>query len=234
MPELTKNLEIDRYQFARTTLLELAKHHPIKRVYDIGPGDGRMAVIREDGFDWYGFDRQPWRDVRKWDISEAFPYEEPKADTVLLLEVIEHSPNPGLALRNISDQIRAGGYLILTTPNPYWSGSRLNYFFRGIISGFSPQDLAENFHVFTPWSHVLERFMIDVGLQIEQYVTLEGRTKLFSRPGKLFVVARYFLNAVNIAFESLDSRSQGMTMAFVARKLKTTAVPAAYPSIAGS
>jgi SAM-dependent methyltransferase len=219
MLTLTKNLDLDRYDYARQAISERAAREPIKTIFDVGPGDGRMAKIHEKGFEWYGFDREAWGNVRRWDLIEPFPYPEQNADIVLLLEVIEHLPNPGLALKHIAGALRDGGYLILTTPNAHWSGSRINFLFRGVASGFSKQDLEENHHVFTPWTHILERFLCNAGLRVEEFVTLDGWTTLFRADGKLFLPARYLLNIVTMGIEALDPYSKGMSIGLIAKKV---------------
>ena len=137
---------------------------------------------------------------------------------MFLLDVIEHLVNPGLALRHISDAMEQAGVLILTMPNPRWSGSRMHYLFRGTLSGFTQQDLDENHHVFTPWPHVLQKFLRDAGLEIEAYVTLDGVARPFARPGKLFVPARYVLNLLQMGIERFDRSACGMSYALIARK----------------
>jgi SAM-dependent methyltransferase len=178
-----------------------------------------MSKIEERGFRWHGFDRQSWGRVREWDISKPCEYRDCKADVVFLLDVIEHCSNPGLAIRNLADVLEDGGSLILTTPNPKWSASRIQYFFRGVLSGFSEQDLVENYHVFTPWPHIMERFMRDAGLQIDYYATLDGCTSLFRADGRLFRPLRYMLNTIQTAIELRDRSARGMSYGMVARKV---------------
>jgi SAM-dependent methyltransferase len=229
--KLNRNLNIDRYCYAINSLRTIAAHSPGRVVFDIGPGDGRMRRIRQEGFEWHGFDRTPWEEVQQWDLSLPYPNPSARADVVLLLDVIEHLPNPGLALKHVSEVLREGGFLILTTPNPRWSGSRLNTLVRGVASGFSEQDLDENYHVFTPWPHILERLLSDVGLQIEEYVTLDGWTTPLRADGRLFLPARYLLNVGLMLIEHLDDTAKGMCFGLLARKQFQEATPAPYPSL---
>ena len=225
------NFAEDRYQFAIWALKELRQRANGNLVYDIGPGDGRLAKIEEEGFVWRGLDRKAWKSVEAWDLSGASPRLPEKADFILFLEVLEHLPNPGLALENISNALVPGGFLIMTTPNPRWSGSRLNMLYRGLVSGFSPQDLEENHHVFTPWPHVLRHFLENAGLECERYVTLEGSTTLFRREGKLFFPARVVANVIQMLIEARDPASKGMTCGFVARKTGNPKSHPPYPTI---
>lgn len=89
------------------------------------------------GLSWRGFDIKAWQDVQKWDLSDPCPIAD-KAGAILLLDVIEHTVNPGLGLKNTADALDADGYLILTVPNPRWSASRLHTLVFGWPSGFTP------------------------------------------------------------------------------------------------
>jgi hypothetical protein len=176
-----------------------------------------MRRITNDGFKWLGFDINGREDLTRWDISDPCPVSE-KAGVVFLLDVIEHCVNPGMALKHIGDAMEKRGILVLTAPNPRWSGSRAHYLFRGNLSGFTQRDLDENHHVFTPWPHVLRKFLRDAGLEIETYVTLDGVARPFDRPGKLFLPARYILNLLQMFIERLDRSACGMSYGLIARK----------------
>jgi hypothetical protein len=225
------NISISRYDYAVERLRALGPRLPSKDVFDIGPGDGRLRTIENDGFSWRGFDISAWRDVLKWDLTDPCPIPS-RAGAVLLLEVIEHCVNPGLALINIGAAIEDGGYLILTTPNPAWSGCRVHMLFRGLIAGFTPEDLDENHHVLPIWPHVLERLLQYAGFAIEEFVTLDGKTTMFSQPGKMFRPARYLLNVVQMTIERCDTGACGMTYAVIARKCAPANGPASlYPRL---
>lgn len=220
MRKPTANLTASRYEFAFTSLKSLASSLPSKIIFDVGPGDGRMRYIESAGFSWRGFDQTAWGDVQRWDLTEPCPTPDASVGAVLLLDVIEHLLNPGLALKNIATVLQPGGRLILTTPNPRWSASRVHNLFRGNLSGFTQRDLDDNHHVFTPWPHIVEKMLHDARLVIDDYVTLDGKTRLLSRPGTLFLPARYILNVVLIVMEKLDPCSCGMSYGLIARKLK--------------
>jgi len=214
-----QNLCLARYEFALDRLRALKAVLPSNIVFDLGPGDARMRKIEDEGFLWHGFDLTAWRDIVRWDLTDPCPNNDVSAGAVLLLDVIEHCANPGLALRNIGAVMMTTGRLIITTPNPRWSGSRFHTFVFGTASGFTQQDLDENHHVFTPWPHILEKMLHDAGFEIDEYVTLDGKARLFSRPGTLFLPARYLLNVGLMAMEWLDPSSCGMSYGLVARKV---------------
>jgi len=203
------NLGLSRYEYAPLCLRMLKADLPSPVVFDIGPGDGRLRSAVEDiGLGWRGFDVTAWRDVVQWDIgSEPCPLDE-RAGAVLLLDVLEHSPNPGHALRAIAAALLPQGRLILTMPNPRWSAGRLHHLVFGTPSGFTKRDLDDNHHVFFPLVHVVERLLSDAGFVVDEYVTLDGKTAPFR--------ARFSL--LRMAIERLDPSACGMSYGIVARK----------------
>lgn len=213
------NLDSSRYDYAINSIRDLRPKLPSNLVFDLGPGDGRLRSLEQFNIRWRGFDLTAWRDVARWDLSDPCPVAE-KAGAVLLLDVIEHCVNPGLALRNISAAMEIDGTLILTTPNPRWSGGRIHMLFRGLLSGFTPLDLSQNHHVLPIWPHVLEKLLSDVGMTIQEYVTLDGRATLFGRPGKMPLLARCPLNAVLMVIEKLDYAARGMSYGIIAKKVR--------------
>ena len=52
--------------------------------------------------------------------GERLPFREHSVDLVILVEVIEHLPQPELTLREIARVLRPGGRLVMTTPNYDW------------------------------------------------------------------------------------------------------------------
>jgi 2-polyprenyl-6-hydroxyphenyl methylase/3-demethylubiquinone-9 3-methyltransferase len=48
------------------------------------------------------------------------PFADRSFDVVLCTEVIEHTPDPGRAVRELARMVRPGGTLVLTTPNRVW------------------------------------------------------------------------------------------------------------------
>jgi SAM-dependent methyltransferase len=231
MIQLYENLVVDRYRWAQDTVKSLAVAGKRKLIFDIGAGDGGLRSLEGEGFEWVGFDRQAWGDVVRWDLAEVCPFADRRADVVLLLDVIEHLPNPGLALRHIADAMNEGGALIITTPNPKWSGSRINMLVRGYLSGFSIQDLDINYHVLPILPHVLDRFLGEVGLVPESYVTLGGSTRLFEAKGNLKGPARIAMNVVQKVIEARDRSAHGDSYGIVAVKRSDLASEKCHPPV---
>lgn len=228
--KLAANLATDRYQFAIDQVGQLPAVGEKRVLFDIGAGDARLRQCATLNWEWKGFDRQGWGDVEGWDLIDPCPLSDVRADAVLLLDVIEHLPNPGLALRNIANAMKEGGSLILTTPNPRWSGSRLSMFARGTLGGFSERDLEENYHVFPVWPHVLERFLGEAGFTVKLYVTLDGYATMFDTKGKRRRPVRYLANAIQVVIEAMDHSACGMSYAVVANKSLESASKYFYPA----
>lgn len=216
---LSANLAFTRDEYAMDCLRRLNSQLPGRAVFDIGAGDGRFREpVAREGLEWRGFDRNHRPDMDRWDLTDPPPAKS-AAGAVLLLDVIEHCLNPGLALKHIAQALLPSGRLILTTPNPRWSGSRINTLVRGYAASFAPHDLEENHHVFVPWPHIIEKMAADAGLRIEEYVTLDGWTTPFRAEGSLSKPLRYALNVPLMAIERLDPTAMGMSFGMVARKL---------------
>lgn len=181
----TNNLNLDsRFEFAiKSATAHFEKNRGITTVFDIGSGVELMKKpIEKLGMSYHSFDLfPPNENVRKWDIQEPFPYEG-KADIVIMLEVIEHLNNPWKCLTNVFNVLNPGGILILSTPNPGWSESRLHLLTKGYLNMFTPNDLEVNHHVFTAWPHIVNFLLKDVGFETVQQHELGCRTKITATP----------------------------------------------------
>lgn len=211
---LTATLDVSRYAYAERTARRILK--PGATVIDIGAGDGPMRhPIERSGFNWLGFDLRPGAGVTYCDLNEPLPASA-QADCVLLLDVIEHLTNPGLALTNIRAALRPGSALIVTTPNPRWSRSRLAALANGYPACFTQSDLDLNGHVFPVWPHVLERMLADNGFTVEEYVTLEGPARWPRAPYTIRYPFRCAVAAAMMAIERRDATARGMSFAVTA------------------
>jgi len=131
----SRNLEENRYEYARDFCQALFRTRGESLVLDIGAGECPMrAHVRGAGHQWRGFDLVP-RDAEVvfWDLNQPPGFAE-RADGVLLLDVIEHLFNPLTALQNIASAMKPGAKLLLTTPNPGWSRSRIHLLLRATVA----------------------------------------------------------------------------------------------------
>jgi SAM-dependent methyltransferase len=210
------NLNESRYQYADAILREYAQMRGTGVVFDIGAGKCPMKAPAEAaGLEWHGFDLFPETEiVHRWDLSEPCPISNKKADIILMMDVIEHLLNPGLALQNVVGALQPGGCLLLTMPNPHWSRSRIHHLMRGNLANFTQHDLDWNHHVFTPWRHVLEKILHDNGFEVLEYSTLDGqaaRIKPFANPLSIFE------GVIRKIIERSDKSARGMSYALLSR-----------------
>ena len=123
-------------------------------------------------------------------------------------------------MKNIGQTIAPGGYLILTTPNPAWSSSRVELLKSGYLSCFRQSDVDLNHHVFTPWPHIVKKLLHDSGFKILEYSTLDGKTVIFdknlrglSAPAQL--ISRLFKKSI----ERKDPAACGMSYGIIAQQI---------------
>lgn len=216
------DLDLDsRFRWAARAVDELRSDNPLIRdVFDIGSGNEILAEsIKRTGLDYKSFDIAPATEtVRQWNIEEPFPYSD-RADVVVLLEVVDHLNNPWLGLRNVAEVLRPGGHLILSTPNPSWSGSRLTLLGRGVLAMFTDDDLVINHHVFTPWRHVIHRLLADSSFSSITFTQLGKKTNLFATPfWGIKLPLRIAFRLVKIFLETRDPEAVGALYGVIAQK----------------
>lgn len=216
----SSSFRIDRYEYAKALLAEHASERSPGIVFDVGPEFCRMKpVVEELGYRWFGFDIAPKiPEVVKWDLVDPCPFTDTKADIVLLMDVVEHLFDPGIAMANIAQVMKPGGLLIVTVPNPHWSRARVHHLLFGTLASFTQRDLDYNHHVFTPFQHIIFRLLSDTGFEVQSYVTLDSAHAAWPK-------MRLSLSYPFIILESLgrrilelfDPSARGMSYALVAR-----------------
>lgn len=221
------NLTFSRHEFAYQCLCELLPRAPSRVVSDIGADldigvdNNRMSfLIKKEGGMWQGFDKFPRSpEIHQWDLDGPMPIEFQPAGIVLLLDVLEHLKNPGLAVKNITNALLPGGYLVLTFPNPLWSRSRFHALAKGYPICFTKSDLDLNHHVFTPWPHIVMKYLKDEGFILQKYVTLDGPTNW---PPLTLNILHYSLRCafalLCMIIEWHEPDACGMSYGLVARK----------------
>jgi 2-polyprenyl-3-methyl-5-hydroxy-6-metoxy-1,4-benzoquinol methylase len=164
---------LDRGTWSASKLSEVKEILPSTIVSDIGAGFGWSGPrVKQVGLNW-----QPFDYVRKieestiWDLNQPEPQHVKKAGFVLLLEVLEHLPNPEMAIKHIANHMESGAFIAITTPNPFYSKSKFTMLFKSELYAFQPKHLIEH-HVFVPLPHVVEHFLKRHGLELLEYGVL--------------------------------------------------------------
>lgn len=132
-----------------------------------------VEVLRRSGY------QVVQADAETMDLGERF-------DTIIAGELIEHLENPGRFLRNMHRHLRAGGNLILSTPNPFASGRAWNIWRRGF-----PQVHEDHTCWFDPIT--LGQLLRRTGFEPVTGYWIHRRGKLLKSWPKYF--RRYFANA---------------------------------------
>lgn len=106
--------------------IEAFQRVPGLRVLDVGCGVGQVvAALAARGFDAHGVDVNSAAIQRARGHagtyylvdSEVLPFEDGSFDGVGCFTVLEHTPDPGLMLREMIRVTRAGGHIIVACPN---------------------------------------------------------------------------------------------------------------------
>jgi len=119
-----------QYWWSNRYYAQLARRHgPSQgRVLELGCGMGHLLAWLSDRYHVFGCDINPWalsqarRNVPQGDfllLSGNEPYAFPEAafDIVIAKHVVEHLSHPEQAIAEMSRVLKAGGVLILVTPN---------------------------------------------------------------------------------------------------------------------
>ena len=204
-----------RGEFAQKQILLYATSCPNRVVSDIGAGFGFMKEhVEELKLEWQPFDYyKKIDDSIIWDLNKPAPPGVKKAGMVLLLEVLEHLPNPLLSLKHIYDHMEIDGVLIITTPNPRSSKSKLNLLNKGELYAFQEEFLDE-YHVFTPWKHVVQEFLKTTGFEVLNYVCVDDNYSRM-KPNSLKEFIKFKIERF---LERRDPYSVGMSYGIIARK----------------
>ncbi len=177
----------------REAALRLLGGMPAGRVLDAPCGEGALArELVALGHEVWACDLDPTAlaptegihfDVL--DLNRPLPYPDSFFDAIVSLEGIEHLESPAPCLQEFARVLRAGGCLVLSTPNVNNVQSRWHYFLTGRFSGF--KTLARralerprgpvHWHVTVPYLPTLAYLLTRYGLSLDAVETTMVKTK---------------------------------------------------------
>lgn len=117
-----------------------------------------------------------------WDIEDKPLLVE--YDLIYAFDVIEHLFDYNLALQNIYDSLKEGGYLALSTPNILG----LRYRFGFLIGNYEPFKSYEHIRFFTP--NLLKDILIKQGFKIIKIKTFGRISYLKALSGTFMIIAQ--------------------------------------------
>ncbi|MEI2418586.1 methyltransferase domain-containing protein [Orrella sp. JC864] len=131
-----------------STVLSVLGAMQAQRVLDAPCGDGWLGralqaqpgAARPDGLGLWEFPgpHDGYGAVGEHDLDEPLAAPQQPYDAVVCCEAIHLVTNPGVLLHSFKRQLRPGGRVVISTPNTWYTRSRLQFFLRGFHSGFAP------------------------------------------------------------------------------------------------
>lgn len=99
----------------------------IKRILDIGCGDGSFIIKFKKHCETFGVDishratkiaKEAGINAYELDVSsERLPFQDKYFDVIYMGDVIEHLTNPDFAINEVARVLKLDGFLVLSTPN---------------------------------------------------------------------------------------------------------------------
>lgn len=106
------------------------------RVLDAGAGRGVYRdLLQKHANDYVGMDLAASVATTVLGDARRLPFAAASFDTVFCSQVLEHVPEPALALAEFRRVLRPGGYLILTVPHISWLHNEPHDYFRFTVHG---------------------------------------------------------------------------------------------------
>lgn len=148
------------------TLAFLCERFPADRsavkVLNVGCGKKNQSAFLEAlGFDAYGVDFDIDVDTAKIKFHDLntqhdLPFDDASFDCVICQEIIEHIENPWLLFRKVKKVLKAGGTLIVTTPNVSSNNSKRIFLDNnvGFFAYFDPENLWQHINPIPYWEMV--------------------------------------------------------------------------------
>jgi hypothetical protein len=166
-----KNL--DRGQWAEVKLKQVIDQLPNRTISDIGAGFGWFQPIaKRFQLEWQPFDYfSKINESTIWDLNNPAPENAIQPGFVVFLEVLEHLSNPELGIRNLANHIEKGGFMVVSTPNPYSAASKFSMVFKNCLYAFQEKHIIEH-HVYVPLPHIVRFHLENSGFEILEMATI--------------------------------------------------------------
>lgn len=197
------------YLYVINKIQELSSKQKVaQKLADVGCGTGtllgniqrKIENLQLFGIDIVDYDHEKTYKFLKQDFNQNFELDQAPFDFVLSTEVIEHLENPRHLVRQLSSITKEGGYIILTTPNPYSWLSLLSFWIKGYHSSFGPKNYPA--HITPVTSYQLQNIVSEIdGLSIDtiHYLPngrIPGTSKRWSDFGFFFKGKRFSDNYI--------------------------------------
>ena len=181
-----------------------------KKLVDIGCGTGNLLgqissnypKLHLFGVDLVNYIEDENYSFIKQDFNESFELDQAPFDFVICTEVIEHLENPRYLMRELSSITKEGGYILLTTPNPYSWLSLLSFWLKGHHSSFGPKNYPA--HITPVSAYQLKLMTQEISrLSLEEIFfipngRIPGTPKQWSNFGSIFKGKRFSDNYVAV------------------------------------
>lgn len=155
-----------------------ARERDQRRILDLPAGNGLLAdALRDLGHQVVCGDINRGRpDYRYLDMAEPLPFADSEFDAVVCLEGLEHLVNPVQLIAEFCRVTRAGGEIVISTPNVMNFYSRLQFLFTGFPYQFNPAAVpevgrgvsADRGHVFPLSYHQLRYLFAQHGARVKR------------------------------------------------------------------
>lgn len=160
------------------------------RLLDVGCGNKPYAAIFEGCVQHYiGLEKSRGRyeQVDVWGDALALPFRDRAFDTALCNQVLEHVPEPQVAMDEMARVLRPGGYLIVTAPHIWGLHEVPHDYFR--FTPYGLRHLAERAGLAICKTHALAGFWVTAGARFCYYLARFDRGPLipFVRIGFFFI-----------------------------------------------